>query len=182
MVEVTAWPEIGGSGAVQIRRVLRPGMGFRIPHLHLLIDETFYVEYGVADFRIGHRTGRLGQGQEFQVPRYEVHLNPINRSTSDLVFLQTLEAARTDALKRYVLTLTQFIAEGRDVQGDLPPAVAAAVFAGKDQQTFLPWLSKGVQRSLVFPLARTIETRRAKRLRLREAAKAARDDGSWDEW
>jgi mannose-6-phosphate isomerase-like protein (cupin superfamily) len=182
IVEVTAWPEIGGSGRVQIRRVLRPGMGFRIPHVHLLMDETFYVEYGVADFRIGHRTGRLGQGEQFRVPRYEVHVNPVNRSTTDLVLLQTLEAARTDALKRYVLTLTEFIAEGRDVNGDLPPAVAAAVFAGKDQQTFLPWLSKGLQRSVMFPLARTIETRRAERLRLRAARKSGGDDASWDEW
>lgn len=182
MVEVTAWPEIGGPGKVQIRRVLRPGMGFRIPHVHLLMDETFYVEYGVADFRIGHRTGRLGQGQQFRVPRYEVHVNPTNRSTGDVVLLQTLEAARTDALKRYVVALTEFIEHGRDVNGDLPPTVAAAIFAGKDQQTFLPWLGKGLQRSLVFPLARTLETRRSERRRRRDEHESASPDSSWEEW
>ena len=165
-----------------MRRVLRPGMGFRLPHVHLLIDETFCVEYGVADFRIGHRTGRLGVGEQFKVPRYEVHVNPVNRSMSDLVLLQTLEAARTDALKRYVLTLTQFIEEGRDLHGDLPPMVAAAIFAGKDQQIFLPWLSRSVQRSLVFPLARSIETRRQEWLRPRAETESAGTDDGWDDW
>jgi mannose-6-phosphate isomerase-like protein (cupin superfamily) len=182
MVEVTKWPEIGGPGQVQIRRRLRPGMGFRIPHVHLLMDETFYVEYGVADFRVGHRRGRLAQGQQFRVPRYEVHVNPLNRSTSDVVLLQTLEAAKTDALKRYVIALTEFIAQGRDVHGDLPPAVAAAIFAGKDQQTFLPWLSRGLQRSLVFPVAKQVETRRAERRRLRNARESASAHSPWDEW
>ncbi len=182
MIEVTAWPQIGAPGKVEIRRLLRPGMGLRVPHLHLFIDETFYVEYGIADFRIGHRGGRLGPKQQLRVPSFEVHVNPINRSTSDVVLLQTLEAARTDALQRYVITLTEYIKEGRDVHGDLPPAVAAAVFAGRDQQTFLPWLSRGLQRSLVFPMARRVEMRRAERRRLREAHGSAEADSPWDEW
>ena len=98
------------------------------------------------------------------------------------MLLQTLEAARTDALQRYVITLTEYIKEGRDVHGDLPPAVAAAVFAGRDQQTFLPWLSRGLQRSLVFPMARRVEMRRAERRRLREAHGSAEADSPWDEW
>lgn len=182
MIEITAWPEIAGPGAVQIRRVLRPGMGCRLPHLHLLMDETFHVEYGVADFRIGHRSGRLAQGQHFRVPRFEVHVGPLNRSTSDLVVLQTLEAARTGPLTRYVATLASFIQEGRDVHGDLPPLVAAAVFAGKDQQTFLPGLSMGLQSKVMFPAARTIEAWREARRRTRANAQAARVDDEWDDW
>jgi mannose-6-phosphate isomerase-like protein (cupin superfamily) len=182
MLEVTEWPEIGKSGAVQIRRVLRPGMGFRIPHVHLFMDETYHVEYGVADFRIGPRSGRLSQSQSFRVPRFEVHLGPLNRSTGDLVFLHTFEAARTGPIKRYVETLARFLEEGRDLHGDLPPLVAAAVFAGKDQQTFLPGLSLGLQQKVVFPMARSIEEWRTERRRARSEAKELRAGNSWDDW
>lgn len=181
MVEILAWPEIGGPGKVKMRRVFRPGMGFRVPHVHLRIDETFYVEYGVADFWIGHRTGRLSKHEQFRVPRYEVHLGPLNRSTSDLVFTHTLEATRTDAIKRYAIVLGQHIKEGRDVHGDLPPMVAAAVFAGKDQSTFVPWVPQRLQRSVLFPLARNVEQRLEERRRAREE-KAAIADDSWDDW
>lgn len=181
MMEILAWPEIAGPGLLQIRRVLRPGMGFRVPHIHLSIDETFCVEYGVADIRIGHRTGRLCAGQQFRVPRYEVHLGPRNRSTNDLVFLQSFEGARSGAAKRYVETLAKFLTEEREVHGDLPPLVAAAVFAGKDQQTFAPGLPQGLQRKVLFPLAKTYEERRDERRRLREKEVATRDD-NWADW
>ena len=130
MVEILALPQIAGPGAVRLRRLFRPGMGFRLPHLHLVLDETFCVESGVADFRIGHRRTRLSPGERMQIPRYEVHLGPLNRSTADLVFVQTMQSARTDALVRYVKTLAEFIDEDRDERGDLPPLVAAAVFSG----------------------------------------------------
>jgi len=181
MVEVLAWPEIAGSGAIELRRVYAPGMGFRVPHVHVMLDETFRVEYGVADFWIGRRPGRLAEGQEFRVPRYEVHLGPLNRSTSDLVFTHTLEATRTAHIRRYAETLARFIKEERDVHGDLPPMVAAAIFAGKDQQTVLPVLPQGFQRTVLFPLARTIERRRDEYQRQREErAKAA--PATWEDW
>lgn len=182
MLEVTKWPQVAGPGAVQIRRVLRPGMGFRVPHMHLYMDEVYEVEYGVADFRIGHRRGRLSPSQHFRVPRFEVHLGPLNRSTGDLVFLHTFEAARTGPITRYVETLARYISEARDVHGDLPPLVAAAVFAGKDQQTFLPGLSLELQRRVVFPMARNVEKWRAERRAARREADAARADDAWDDW
>ncbi len=182
MLEVVALPRIAGSGALQIRRVLRPGMGFRIPHIHLYMDEVYEVEYGVADFRIGHRRGRLSQGEHFRVPRFEVHLGPLNRSTSDLVCLHTFEAARTGPIMRYVETLARYISEGRDVHGDLPPLVAAAVFAGKDQQTFLPGLSLGLQRRVVFPMAKSFEEWLAERRAARKESNATSADAAWDDW
>ena len=181
MMEVTAWPQIALPGKLQIRRVFRPGMGFRVPHVHLSLDETFCVEYGVADIRIGHRSGRLCAGQQFRVPRYEVHVNPLNRSTNDLVFLQTFEAARFDGAKRYVETLAKFLTEERDVLGDLPPLVAAAVFAGKYEQTFATRLPQVLQRRVVFPLAKSYEERREERRSLRAAGVAAGDD-NWADW
>jgi len=182
MVEVTAWPKVAGPGKVQIRRLLRPGMGFRLPHVHVSVDESFEIEYGIGDFWIGHRTARLGEGQKFHVPRYEVHVGPINRSMSDLVYLQTIESARTDAARRYVETLALFLKERRDVRGDLPPIVAAAVFAGKDQQTFVPWLPWGFQRDVLFPLAKSFEERREERRRRRALEKAAREEAAWADW
>lgn len=182
MLEVVAWPQIAGPGALKIRRVLRPGMGFRVPHVHLYMDEIYEVEYGVADFRIGHRRGRLSQGEHFRVPRFEVHLGPLNRSTGDLAFLHTFEAARTGPIIRYVETLARFLSEGRDVHGDLPPLVAAAVFAGRDQQTFLPGLSLGLQRRVVFPMARSIEAWRMERRAARAEANEAHADDAWDDW
>jgi mannose-6-phosphate isomerase-like protein (cupin superfamily) len=165
MVEVTAWPEVAGPGVVQVRRLLRPGMGFRVPHIHLAVDESFTIEYGIGDFWVGHRTFRIGPDEEFRIPRYEVHVGPRNRSTSDLVFLQTLSAARTDAAQRYVEALADFIKEGREVHGDLPPIVAAAVFAGSDQQTYAAWLPRRLQHKVLFPLARSFEEWRGERRR-----------------
>ena len=74
-----------------------------------------------------------------------MHMNPCNRSTADLVLLHTFESPFIGAAERYVETLACYVAEGRDVRGDLPPLVAMAVFAGRDQQTFGPWLSRGLQ-------------------------------------
>ena len=53
MIEVTAWPEIAGPGTLQIRRVMRPGMGFPIPHVHLDMDEKFTIEAGVGTLTSG---------------------------------------------------------------------------------------------------------------------------------
>lgn len=179
MIEITAWPEVGVEGKLQIRRVMRPGMGFPIPHVHLDLDETFTVEVGVADARVGHRAIRLGEKEEFCVPRYDMHVNPCNRSTSDLVLLHTFESSFMDAAERYVGTLASYISEGRDVRGDLPPVVAMAAFAGRDQQTFGPWLPRAMQRTVVFPLAKTLEERR-QQSRLARQQEAAAEEGVGD--
>lgn len=186
MIEVTAWPEIAGPGTLQIRRVMRPGMGFPIPHVHLDMDEKFTIEAGVGDARVGHRAIRLGEGEEFLVPRYDMHMNPCNRSTADLVLLHTFESPFIGAAERYVETLACYVAEGRDVRGDLPPLVAMAVFAGRDQQTFGPWLSRGMQRTVVFPLAKSIDERWEQYRSDRRQAAAEWDDDngsrSWRHW
>jgi hypothetical protein len=186
MIEVTAWPEIAGPGTLQIRRVMRPGMGFPIPHVHLDIDEKFTIEVGVGDARVGHRAVRLGEGDEFLVPRYDMHINPCNRSAADLVLLQTFESPFTAAAERYVETLACYIMEGRDVRGDLPPLVAMAVFAARDQQTFGPWVPRGLQRTVVFPLAKSLDERwdRCRRERQKDATERGEEDdsGNWRRW
>ncbi len=178
IIEITAWPKVAGPGKLQIRRVMRPGMGFPIPHVHLDLDETFEIEVGVGDARVGHRAIRLGEGEEFCVPRYDMHVNPCNRSTADLVLLHTFKSSFMEAAERYVETLACYIDEGRDVRGDLPPVVAMAVFAGREQQTFGPWLPRGVQRTVVFPLAKSLEERRQRSRRDREEDVAADEGGA----
>jgi hypothetical protein len=138
-------------------------MGFPLPHVHLDMDETFKIELGVADARVGGRSIRLGVGDEFRVPRYDVHVNPRNRSRADVVMLQRFDSATTHVAQRYVETLASYIEEGRDVRGDLPPLVALAVFSGRDQQTFAPWLPRGLQRKVLFPLAKSIDEWREER-------------------
>jgi hypothetical protein len=125
----------------------------------------------VADARVGRRSIRLGAGEEFRVPRYDMHINPRNRSRADLVMLQTFDCTTTYVAQRYLETLAEFIKQGRDVWGDLPPVVALAVFAGRDQQTFGPWLPRAVQRQVVFPLARSFEEWREDRRQERDELK-----------
>ena len=62
--------------------------------------------------------------------------------------------------------------DGRDVRGDLPPVVALAVFAGRNQQIYGPLLPRGFQRRVLFPLARSFEEWREER-RLRESEEIA---------
>ena len=183
MLEIVKWPALGEmDGAIQVRRLFRPGMGFRVPHVHLAVDERFTIESGIGDFRVGRRSLRLGPREEFWVPRNEVHIGPRNRSTQDLVFLQTLMAARTNAAQRYIETLAKFTTEGRDAHGDLPPVVAAAVFAGADQQTFAPLLPRSLQHRVLFPLAKLLEERRERCRTRRKQSRTAADAADATFW
>jgi hypothetical protein len=47
------------------------------------------------------------------------------------------------------------------------------VFAGRDQQTFGPWLPRGLQRKVLFPLAKSFEHWRDERRRDRAEELAA---------
>jgi hypothetical protein len=106
-----------------------------------------------------------------------MHVNPRNRSRGDVVMLQTFDCTTTHVAQRYLETLAEYIEQGRDTWGDLPPVVALAVFAGRDQQTFGPWLPRSVQRQVVFPLARSFEEWREGRRRYRDEEADAEDDG-----
>ena len=79
-------------------------------------------------------------------------------------------------------TLGRYLDEGRDVHGDLPPLVAGAVLAGKDQEAFLPGLSPGLQQKLLFPMAKEFEQWRSGRRRARAEAKELRGGDAWDDW
>jgi mannose-6-phosphate isomerase-like protein (cupin superfamily) len=155
---VTRRPTIGGSAEeakLTVRRVLQPGMGFRVVHVHLDFVESFKVVMGIADARVGGRVLRLAAGDQLVVPSHTPHMNPCNRSRGVLIIDQTFEPA-TEGARTYVETLIQYIDEGRDVCGDLPPLTAMAVFGSTDSGTFASGIPQSLQRRVVFPLARPI--------------------------
>jgi mannose-6-phosphate isomerase-like protein (cupin superfamily) len=180
-LEITALPaDPHGPDRLEVRRVLRPGTGFRFPHVHVELVERFRVESGVADARVGHRRLRLGPGDEFLIPPRTTHVNPCNRGLADLVFRQEFEPATDDAL-RYVRTLATLLEEGRDVRGDLPLATALAILDPREPQTYAPRVPRALQRHAVLPVARAVRQWREERrlLREEEAAAAAAGPGYW---
>src|ERR1700750_627615 len=99
-LEVRELPTVDSRKLV-VGRLLRPGMGFVLPHVHLDFDETFTIEDGVADAWVEGNRLRLGTGDVLVVRRGEVHVNPRNRSSRDLVFAHEFTPPTPDAL-RYV--------------------------------------------------------------------------------
>jgi mannose-6-phosphate isomerase-like protein (cupin superfamily) len=166
-----------------VARVLLPGMGFPLPHVHLDFDEGFRVVEGVADTWIGRRRIRLGLDDEFLVTRHDTHVNPLNRSARPLVIQQTFTPG-TRAAERWVEALGESLRDDRDVRGDLAPLAAMSVAAGRDPQTFVPRLPQSLQRRVLFPVARSIDRWREDRRDLRaeenDAAKASQY-GYWAE-
>jgi mannose-6-phosphate isomerase-like protein (cupin superfamily) len=152
-------PRIGGTAAqarLTVRRVLEPGMGFRVMHVHLDFVEIFRVLDGIADARVDTRTLRMTRDDEPLVISIDTpHMNPCNRSRKTLVIEQTFEPA-TEGARTYVRTLQTYIAQGRDVRGDLPPLVAMALFAATDSGTYASGVPRSLQRRVVFPLARPV--------------------------
>jgi mannose-6-phosphate isomerase-like protein (cupin superfamily) len=154
-LEVTRVPRIAGDAAdavLEVRRVLRPGMGFPVAHVHLDLEETFRVEAGIADATIGRRRLRLARGDELVVARTTPHMNPCNRSREDLVLLQTFDPG-TESACRFVETLGDLLSRGRDFRGDLPPVAAMALFGATDAQTYARGVPRSLQRWVVYPLA-----------------------------
>jgi mannose-6-phosphate isomerase-like protein (cupin superfamily) len=182
MLEVRVLPD-RASAKLTIERLLRPGMGFVVPHVHAEFDETFEVVDGVADAWIGRRRIRLGQGETFRIPRGDVHVNPCNRSQRDLRFRQTYDPA-TRGAEHYVKALGRYLADGRDVRGDLSPLAAIALETGYDPETFAPALPRSLQKRVVFPAVRSLERWREDRRLIAErtrAAAAASEYGFWAE-
>ena len=175
--QVTATPEIGsGTGVLEIRRVLRPGMGFPVPHVHLDFVERWTVDRGVADAWVGHRRLRLAASDAFVVPPRTTHVNPCNRSMGDLILRQAFEPA-TEGVNRYVDTLAEHLREERDYRGELPLATALALLDTRDPQTYAPRVPHVLQRRIVFPLARSVRQWREERRFLRDEEKKAAEAG-----
>jgi mannose-6-phosphate isomerase-like protein (cupin superfamily) len=151
-LQILRVPRIAEEAILAVRRVLRPGMGFPVPHVHLDTEETFRVEAGIADATVGRRRLRLGPEDELVVARDTPHTNPCNRSREDVVLVQTFSPG-TESACAFVEALGELLELGRDFRGDLPPEAAMALFGATDAQTFARLLPRGLQRHVVFPLA-----------------------------
>jgi mannose-6-phosphate isomerase-like protein (cupin superfamily) len=169
--------------ALEIERLLRPGMGFLVPHVHEGFTETFAVVQGVADAWIGRHRVRLGPGDRFEVPPLDVHTNPWNRSQRDLIVRQTFSPA-TRETRRYVEALAECLKKGCDRRGDLPAARALALLAQRRPETYIPGLSRSLQRRVIFPAAQwALRRRDERRMMAEEERRAARASqyGYWAE-
>jgi mannose-6-phosphate isomerase-like protein (cupin superfamily) len=161
--EVLVAPE-GDERRLELRRVMRPGTGKVVAHVHLDGVERFVVESGIATVKLGRRRLVLGPGEEVEVPVGTAHVNAYNEGNADLVMRHAVEPAN-DFVLGYFETLGRFMREGRaDRQGELPLAAAFAVGDATNAQTFAVGVPHALQRAAVLPIGARIA--RAKRYEL----------------
>jgi mannose-6-phosphate isomerase-like protein (cupin superfamily) len=143
-------------GVLEVRRLLKPGTGRTVPHMHLDYVERFAIEQGQASAKLDGRALTLGPGDELEVPLESTHVNPYNASDQDLVLRHTFEPASEFALG-YVETLGHLMLEGRtDRQGEAPLSAAFAVGHHTRSHTYAGAAPHGLQRSVLFPLGARI--------------------------
>ena len=155
-----------GERDLELRRVLAPGTGRALPHVHLDYVERFIVERGEAEGRSGGRRLAMNPGDELVVPAGERHQNVLNRSGEEMVMRHLFEPA-TDFILGYVETLGHLMREGRaDRQGETPLSATFGVAEATDSQTFAVGLPHALQRSLVAPLGARLARLRGYELHL----------------
>lgn len=164
-IEVLRAPGDGERG-FEVRRVVKPGTGKTIPHLHADYVESFIVERGHAAARSGGRKRELGPGDELAVPAGGKHMNPWNPGDEDVLMRHVIEPASGFALG-YVETLCHLMLEGRtDRQGEVPLSAAFAVAGATRSQTFAAGLPRGLQTSVLIPLGARLRRLRKYELHL----------------
>src|SRR5919204_6359655 len=125
-----------GERTLEVKRVIQPGTGRTLPHVHFDYVERFAVEQGCAEAKLDGRTVELGPGDEFEVPLESSHVNPYNRGAEPLVMRHAFEPVSDFALG-YVETLGHLMREGRtDKQGEVPVPAAFAIADATDSRTF----------------------------------------------
>jgi mannose-6-phosphate isomerase-like protein (cupin superfamily) len=150
---------------LSVDRVFKPGMGRFPEHVHLDFAETFKIEKGVAEAKVGGDTLRLTAGKAFHVPRGVPHVNPYNADIEDLTLAQKFDPA-TEGARSYVQTLERVLWQGRDDDGELPAAVILALGDVTRERTYLtgPRWGHGwgeatffaLQRRCLLPLGRAV--------------------------
>ncbi len=154
-LEILQLPRIAAEGELaqlKVLRLLRPGQGFPFPHAHLDLTEIYRVRQGIADGLIERRRVRMARGEEWVITPGIAHVNPCNRSRTDLLIEQTFDPG-TEAAYAYVEALGDLMSHGRTIRGDLPPVTAMAVFEATDGETYAGGLPVALQRRVVYPLA-----------------------------
>lgn len=155
-----------GERILELRRVIKPGTGRTVPHVHMDLIEGFVVESGKAKATLDHRAVELGPAEALDVPPGRAHVNPYNRGTADLVIRHSFEPASDFALG-YVETLGHLMTAGRtDRQGEAPLTAAFAVAHHTRSQTFAAGVPHGPQTALLGPIGARLAKLRGYDLRL----------------
>jgi mannose-6-phosphate isomerase-like protein (cupin superfamily) len=157
------------SGALELRRVLKPGTGKTLAHVHRDYVERFVVESGHAKARLARKTVELGSGDELEVPIGRSHVNAYNTGAEDLVMRHSFEPASDFALA-YVETLGHMMRAGAsDRQGEVPVLAAFAIGHATSSRTFAAGVPDVLQSNLLFPLGAALGRRRGYKLHLPSA-------------
>jgi mannose-6-phosphate isomerase-like protein (cupin superfamily) len=148
-LEVVRVPSDGG-GVLEVRRLIKPGNGKTIAHVHRDYVERFVIEAGEAVAKVDGREVRVGPGEELEIPVGHRHVNAYNAGTADLVMRHAFEPASDFALG-YVETLGHLMREsGVDRQGEVPVLKAFAIADATGSQTFAAGVPDGLQRAALF--------------------------------
>src|SRR4051812_24451548 len=83
-IEVVRAPADGETG-LEVLRVMKPGTGRVLPHVHTDYTERFVVESGRAKARSAGSVWELGPGDELVVRQNDRHMNAHNAGREDLV-------------------------------------------------------------------------------------------------
>ena len=165
VLEIVRTPD-GGPAPLEVRRVLKPGTGKTLGHLHRDYVERFVVESGRATARLDHRTVMLDAGDELEVPIGSVHVNAYNGGEEDLVMRHSFEPASDFALG-YVETLGHLMrARASDKQGEVPVLAAFAIGHGTHSRTYAAGMPDALQRRLLFPIGAALSRVRGYELHL----------------
>ena len=152
--------------SLELRRVVKPGTGRTVPHVHMDFVERFVVESGRATAKLDGRRIELGTAEALDVPPGHRHVNPYNTGTEDLVMRHVFEPA-SDFACGYVETLCHLMTEGRtDRQGEAPLIAAFAVAHHTRSQTFAAGLPHAPQTALLAPIGARLAKLRGYRLHL----------------
>lgn len=151
---------------LELKRVIKPGTGRTVPHVHEDFVERFAIESGRATARVDGRSMELGPGEQLDVPLGSSHVNPYNKGGEDLVLRHAFDPASDFALG-YVETLGHLMSAGRtDRQGEAPLLVAFAVAHHTRSQTFAAGFPHGPQTAVVAPLGARLAKLRGYELHL----------------
>ncbi len=151
-------PPPGDPDAVVVKRVFRPDGGRAPEHIHLDFAEQFVIKKGTAEAKLEDLTLRLGTGEVLYVPKGVRHVNPYNRDATDLEVQQSFLPGEDEA-KAYVLTLGEYLRDGRDHEGELPPLALLAVFDATRGSTYLSRVPVWPQQKLLLPLGARLAKR-----------------------
>lgn len=156
----------GGTGSLELRRVIKPRTSPARAHVHLDYVERFMIEAGRAKAKLNGRALELVAGDAVEVPIGHRHVNPYNPGDEDLVERQIFEPASDFALA-YFETLGHFMRAARtDRRGELPVLAAFAVAHATRSRTYAVGPPPALQRGVLFPLGARLARLRGYEVRL----------------